>query len=668
MKRIRIVRDGDPEGSPADTALQAGIDNLILQGAAVTVTNTPSGADSNSLLQDKGVPGLLQLLGSARPATLSFSAALGREVQRLAGLDKPAYDRERRDVAKTLGVRLGTLDAEVAKRRPQVTDDASAAGVLSVPEDPPWTGPLPPLATLLETIKTTIGRFVVITQAQAVAITLWVAAAHLLQSPKVNLEIFPKLAVQSKDPASGKTTLLKLIWNLLPRAKLWTFPSGAYLVRAIEQGSPSLCLDELQYAEDKNLLRVINAAHERSLAYVPLLVPDPKGGWIPREFPVWVPMALARLGEFSGAQQSRAIVIWMLPKLRGETREPLRRPEVRELVEVRRQLAGWADAVPAWHEPAIPDVLLNRDFNNWEPLLFTAELAGEGWRSDAHKAVGDLVKLERAPSTTERLLASIWKLYQPDPNEAPTRTFLQSTELRDELIADTEEDWADLNHGKPISFEWLGRQLRHLLDPRGPQQENYYDPVTGKRRNRKGYSFAQFQNAFARYIGEHPLADTSSETRASPASPDTPAKNPSKSAAPAEESEAGTEAGQAPEAGVPTSVKPREFSGSDPAQAGEAGEVGPAEVGIGGKDTVSSCAATAETAPAANGEDREATAPGPNGPMSGPKRRTSAIAHIIRQTENPTWSAAQIGKRVGRAPSVVKRILAEGASPDRGQP
>jgi Protein of unknown function (DUF3631) len=655
--RLVHVRDGDIPGSAADQACIRGIDAQLLAGVKVKVTPTATGEDANQVLLHWGPDILNLLISQAREASLSFD---GRII-RLCQLEGRAFDQERDTIRKIFKVRAGTIDDEVKKLRPRpaaakdAVDDGSAA-VLSVPEDPLWTDPVPPLAALLDRIKTIILHFVVITEAQAVAVTLWVAAGHLLQSLKVNLEIFPKLAVQSKDPASGKTTLLKLIWNLLPRAKLWTYPSGAFLVRAIEQGSPSLCLDEPQYAEDRNLLRVINAAHERALAYVPLLVPDPNGGWVPREFPVWVPMALARLGEFSGAQQSRSIVIWMLPKLRGEIREPLRRPVVPELVDVRRQLAAWADAVPAWHAPAIPDVLLNRDFNNWEPLLFVAELAGEEWRSAAHQAVGELVKLERAPSITERILTSIWKIYQPDPDEAPTRTFLPSTELLDALIADTEEDWATANGGKPINFEWLGGRLRHLLDPPGPQQENYYDPGTGKRRNRKGYSFVQFQNAFARYVGEHPLSLTEAEKPASPASPGSHVKNPSKTVASAEAGpeagptpEAGPEAGPTPEAGNPASGNPEKFNGLGPTEAGEAGEAGfPGDI----RDREGIGSAAASTA--ANGEDPDGIAPGP-------KRRIGKIESIVRATrdENPDWSIAQIAKRVGRAPSVVRRILGE---------
>jgi hypothetical protein len=39
--RVTVVRDGDAPGSPADKALRAGLDRLILDGADVYVTATP---------------------------------------------------------------------------------------------------------------------------------------------------------------------------------------------------------------------------------------------------------------------------------------------------------------------------------------------------------------------------------------------------------------------------------------------------------------------------------------------------------------------------------------------------------------------------------------------------------------------------------------------------
>ena len=492
-ERIIVFRDGDPEDSPAAKGLQDGVDALLLAGAVVRVTTTPPGADANSLLQDpkQGLRALRRLLAKPAGAALSFEGEVGR----LAGLPETAYEKARKAAAAEHGVRVGHLDREVGKRRPKTPDDdeEASAGVISVPEDPPWTAPLPPLAEILNAIAAQLRRFVVMTEVQVIAVVLWIAASHLVHSTKVQLEVFPKLAIQSKDPESGKTRLLTLVWNTVPRAKMWTNPTGAFLVRAIEQGYPSLCLDELQYAEDRNLLRVIDAWQYRVQAYVPLLVPNKSGAYLPREFPVWTPMALARLGEFSRAQQSRSIVIWMLPKLPGESRARLRPVIVPELVLCRRQLAAWASTVTAWIEPTIPACLYNRGDENWEPLLFVGERAGSEWAERATKAAEALTKTDQQPTLTVRLLKSIWTAYQPDPDQDPT-PFLPTAELLSRLIADPDEDWATLGHGsRPITAAWLRGRLRHLLEPEGTRRPDHAGP--------RGYAFCQFAGAFARYIG-----------------------------------------------------------------------------------------------------------------------------------------------------------------------
>src|SRR5215469_3539101 len=169
-------------------------------------------------------------------------------------------------------------------------------------------------------------------------------------------------------------------------------------------------------------------------------------------------MALARLGEFTTAQQSGAIVIWMLPKLPGEKCERLRRIEVPELVECRRQLAAWADTVTTWVDPPIPGSLLNRDVDNWEPLLFVAQAAGGEWLRKAAEAAEGIMRLERQLTVMQRLMRSVWLIYQPDPEQDPTE-FLPSKELRERLLNDPEEDWRTMGPaGREITYQWLRAQ------------------------------------------------------------------------------------------------------------------------------------------------------------------------------------------------------------------
>src|SRR5206468_1044468 len=120
---IVVFRDGDPEGSPADKGLIAGLDHLLIEGASVTVTETPTGEDANSILQQHGIEALAELLASAIPAELSPEG----ECIRLSRLERLEYALERKAAAKRLGIPIADLDREVGRHR----GSGAGAGALS---------------------------------------------------------------------------------------------------------------------------------------------------------------------------------------------------------------------------------------------------------------------------------------------------------------------------------------------------------------------------------------------------------------------------------------------------------------------------------------------------------------------------------------------------------
>src|SRR5262249_17498899 len=99
---------------PADNGLVKGLDNLLLQEAAVRVTQTAAEADANSILRKEGPDALRKLITNATSAVLS----VGGQVARFASLDPIAYDHQRQEATAQLGIRLETLDRMVRDRRP----------------------------------------------------------------------------------------------------------------------------------------------------------------------------------------------------------------------------------------------------------------------------------------------------------------------------------------------------------------------------------------------------------------------------------------------------------------------------------------------------------------------------------------------------------------------
>ena len=147
-------------------------------------------------------------------------------VARLASLNPFDYDRVREAEAKTLGVRVGTLDAEVKKLRP---DDTEGSG--SFLEDPtPWPEHVNG-DDLLERLSATAADHLVLPAGAADALALWAVFAHAHDAFSVS----PVLCATSPTPACGKTTLLTFLGGVVPRPLPASNISPAALFRAVEK-------------------------------------------------------------------------------------------------------------------------------------------------------------------------------------------------------------------------------------------------------------------------------------------------------------------------------------------------------------------------------------------------------------------------------------------------
>ena len=105
----------------------------------------------------------------AAPDALEDSAVIEAMLAELAALPRIEYDRRRDDSAKRLGVRVSTLDAEVAKIRPVVESDTDTTDLFSDPE--PWPDPVDG-AALLDALAASFTRYVVLPDGAADALAL----------------------------------------------------------------------------------------------------------------------------------------------------------------------------------------------------------------------------------------------------------------------------------------------------------------------------------------------------------------------------------------------------------------------------------------------------------------------------------------------------------------
>jgi Protein of unknown function (DUF3631) len=181
-------------------------------------------------------------------------------------------------------------------------------------------------------------------------------------------------------------------------------------------------------------------------------------------------------------------------------------------------LPTWAAAIDDLPEVEIPQVLKyqpGRVFDNWEPLLQIAELAGGRWPGLIRVAIDAAVNSERTPPPVERVLRSIKKAFEEASAESKKRgekevDRLTTTHLLSLMLGDAEEEWSTENRGRAINAYWLRGALRNLLDP--PGAKDWWDPEGQPRALQKkesGYYKYQFKRAWEVYLAD---ADSSTES------------------------------------------------------------------------------------------------------------------------------------------------------------
>jgi len=148
--------------------------------------------------------------------------------------------------------------------------------------------------------------------------------------------------------------------------------------------------------------------------------------------------------------------------------------------------------------PVMPEGIEDRNADMWEPLLAIAEAAGEHWPKRASVAAVSLVTdaKEAEPSLGIRLLADC-KTISGGANTTFTSALLKA------LHELPEAPWNDLK-GKPFNDRGLALRLRQYGIK--SKQVRIGDITL------KGYEWADFVDAWKRYLPASPSSDTS-ETR-----------------------------------------------------------------------------------------------------------------------------------------------------------
>jgi putative DNA primase/helicase len=403
----------------------------------------------------------------------------------LARLSRFEYDRRRRQEAKKLGIKLDTLDREVAELRAQ-----SAADKDFLPHwnAEPWPEQVDG-AALLDALRAHFKRYVVLPEHADTALALWTLNTWTFES----FDIAPYLSITSPTRRCGKTVLMTMLYWLCRRGKKSDSMSKPAIYRSVDTERPTLVLDEVGWVLDPRDERqgILCGGFERN-GFVEVC--EGEGASITtRLFSTFCPKAFGLIGQLTATLTDRSIVIPMRRKMPTEKAERLRRRDTDEHVQLRQKCLRWANdnaAVLAQMTPPMLSTLNDRANDLWEPLLAIADRAGGEWPDRARAAALALSGNGAAGGDNQgvELLGDVRKVF-----DAGQAVDMPTKALTTALCADEEHPWATYSKGEPIT----DRQLARLLKPFGIVSTTVH-PLGAP--HAKGYRRADFEDAWARYL------------------------------------------------------------------------------------------------------------------------------------------------------------------------
>ncbi len=419
-------------------------------------------------------------------------------VERLAALSRLEYDRARQHEAEALGVRVNTLDQEVAKTRkalaPENGDSKGQGRDVVIADDEPWSDPVNG-AMLLKEIAGIIRRYVVLPANAVLVLALWILHTFCFDIA----EATPYLYLHSATKRCGKSRLLELLARMARRALVVAGPSAAFMFRVIELYKPALFMDEADafLRDDEDMRGLLNNGYKQGGSVGRLVKVGDE--LVPKQFSVFCPKVLAGIKGLSGTVMDRSIPIPMKRRTKDEKIETMRLRKLGEQMKpLRQQCERWAsDNMSALENasPDIPESLNDRAAEVCEPLLAIAEAVGGEWPKKARDALVELLGAEDddVESMGVMLLADMRDLFVKHGDR------LLSATIAEELAKLEERPWPEYRNGRPITVRQIAALLRHFdIKPITLR-------VTGDLG--KGYTLDAFADAFARYLSETGVND-----------------------------------------------------------------------------------------------------------------------------------------------------------------
>ena len=354
---------------------------------------------------------------------------------------------------------------------------------------------------ILDDVREFIRRFCVFPDDHALnAVTLWAVHTHMIQ----HFHTTPRLLLSSPEPGSGKTRVLEVLNLLVPYPMFSLSASPAAVFRTLKDQQITLLFDEVdaiwsRKGKDDNhedLRALLNAGYKCG-ATIPRCV-GPKHEV--QHFPVYTAVALAGIGDLPDTIMSRAIIVRMRRRGPADRVSPFRsRMHDCEGHQLRDELSCWAAKVgekvgEAW--PVLPENIIDRPAEIWEPLIAVADAAGGSWPTVARDACVALCEVaqDRDASLGIRLLRDLRTIFAA-ADRMHTKAILEKLISGEQAGLDADSPWADLRAGSIDE-----RRLATMLKPYGVKSQKF----RLQQDNLRGYLRADLHDAWERYLPSVP--------------------------------------------------------------------------------------------------------------------------------------------------------------------
>jgi putative DNA primase/helicase len=391
--------------------------------------------------------------------------------------------RKIRATAKEFDVPIAAVEQAVKRAKP--TDTKGQGRPLEFPGIEPWAHPVNG-AELLTEICTAIRQYLVLPSGSAETLALWAVHTHAFKY----FGYTPRLAITSPEKGCGKTTTLDVLAELVACPLPTSNATVAVVFRVVEMAAPTLLIDEADtfLKENDELRGILNSGNKKGGQVVRTVGDDHQ----PRQFSTWAPAAIAIIGRLPDTLEDRSIAISLRRRKPTEQVKRFRSERAEDLRQLARKIDRWVTDNRDALEASDPDTgsLSNRAADNWRPLLAIADRAGEEWPVNIRAIAEAAEAAKQDQSTRVMLLSDIRGVFAGRPHADR----IGSTDLAMELGAMEGRPWAEWKHGKPITATGLARMLAPFGVSPGTRRDGS-DTF-------KGYLLVDFNEAFARYLGD----------------------------------------------------------------------------------------------------------------------------------------------------------------------